>query len=171
MKLYIGNLPWSIDDNSLKDLFAPFGNIEESVLIKDRYSGRSKGFGFVTFSDDASAKKAIAEMHEKKIDGRPLTVSEAKPMVPRDNSQRYENRNNSHKSAEVPMADPSTIDNEVEDDIESETPEVADDDSNEKSIRTDEEAKKDASTDASAAEEAVDAEESTDSESQGCSNC
>ena len=68
MKLYVGNLPWSIDDNALKELFTSYGDVEEAVLIKDKFSGRSKGFGFVTLSDDASAQKAIAEMHEKEID-------------------------------------------------------------------------------------------------------
>ena len=88
MKLYVGNLPWSIDDKALKKLFEQFGDIEEVVLITDKYSGRSKGFGFITFTDDAVAQKAISEMHEKEIDGRALTVSEAKPMVPRDNARR-----------------------------------------------------------------------------------
>ncbi len=77
MKLYVGNLPWSIDDSGLKDLFSDYG-VEEAVLIKDKYSGRSKGFGFVTVSDDNS-EKAISEMNGKEIEGRPLKVSEAKP--------------------------------------------------------------------------------------------
>ncbi|MCK5449431.1 RNA-binding protein [Candidatus Pacearchaeota archaeon] len=87
MKLYVGNLPWSIDENGLKELFANF-TVEEAVLIKDRYSGRSKGFGFVTIADDEAAGKAISEMNEKELEGRKLTVSEAKPMVPRDNASR-----------------------------------------------------------------------------------
>ena len=141
MKLYVGNLPWSIDDNGLKELFTSYGDIEEAVLIKDKFSGRSKGFGFVTFTDDAAAQKAIAEMHEKDVEGRPLTVSEAKPMVPRDDAPRAE----SGESAEAPMANPSEINDVVEDDMD-----------------TVEEAKEDAESDAPAAEKAVEAEESTE---------
>ncbi len=169
MKLYVGNLPWSVDDKALKELFAPFGDIEEAVLIKDKYSGRSKGFGFVTFTDDEAAKKAISEMHEKDVEGRPLTVSEAKPMVPRDNASRYDGHN-SHESSEAPMADPSAIEQEVEDNVEEESaPEIVDDtDTDEKDIDTDEEAKEDAEADTPAVEEAVEAEESTDTGCQGC---
>ena len=78
-KIYVGNLPFSIDQAKLKELFAPFGEMEEAVVISDKFSGRSKGFGFVTFIEDASADKAIAEMNEKDIEGRPLKVNEAKP--------------------------------------------------------------------------------------------
>jgi len=82
MKIYVGNLPWSIDEEGLKKLFEAF-KPEEVSLIKDKFSGRSKGFGFVTIADDESAKKAITELNEKDIDGRPLKVSEAKPMEER----------------------------------------------------------------------------------------
>ncbi|MCX6746637.1 MAG: RNA-binding protein [Candidatus Pacearchaeota archaeon] len=79
MKLYIGNLPFSIDDEGLKNLFSEY-NPEEVSLIKDKFSGRSKGFGFVTISDDEVAKKAISEMNGKDVEGRELKVSEARPM-------------------------------------------------------------------------------------------
>ena len=118
MKLYVGNLPWSIDQNGLKKLFSSY-EIEEAVLITDKYSGRSKGFGFVTIANDEEAKKAISEMHEKDIEGRPLTVSEARPMVPRDNTQRASPEESS--SNEAPMADPSAIENDEE-----ESPEIVD---------------------------------------------
>ena len=157
MKLYVGNLPWSIDDNTLKELFTSYGDIEEAVLIKDKFSGRSKGFGFVTFTDDAAANKAIAEMHEKDVDGRPLTVSEAIPMVPRDDAPRAE----SHESQEAPMANPSDINDAVEDDIEV-IDNNSDAEADEEDIETVEEAKEDAEDDAPAAEEAVKAEESTE---------
>lgn len=78
-KVYVGNLPFSVEQAKLKELFGSFGEIEEAVVISDRYSGRSKGFGFVTFINDADADKAIAEMNEKDIEGRPLKVNEAKP--------------------------------------------------------------------------------------------
>ena len=82
MKVYVGNLPFSVGMEKLKELFASYGEIEEATVISDKFSGRSKGFGFVTFKDDASAKKAIAEMNDKDIEGRPLKVNEAKPMDP-----------------------------------------------------------------------------------------
>jgi|GEM_PF-588690 hypothetical protein len=162
MKLYVGNLPWSIDDRKLKELFESFGDITEAVLIKDKFSGRSKGFGFVTFEDDASAQKAISDMHEKDVDGRPLTVSEAKPMVPRDNAPREAH---SEEASEAPIANSAEINGQVESD---EAPEVVDDDSEaetaEEEIETAEEAKEDASEDDPATEDAVEAEESEETE-------
>jgi len=82
MKIYVGNLEFGIDDAKLKEMFSSYGEIEEATVIKDKFSGRSKGFGFVTFKDDAAAKKAISEMNEKEIEGRKLNVNEAKPMDP-----------------------------------------------------------------------------------------
>jgi len=89
MKLYVGNLPFTIDDAGLKAIFSGY-DVEEAALIKDRYSGRSKGFGFVTIADDEAAKKAISELNGKDIEGRALKVSEAKPMEerPRGDFQR-----------------------------------------------------------------------------------
>ena len=115
MKVYVGNLPWAIDDKALKELFAEFGEIEDSVLIKDKFSNRSKGFGFITFTNDEDANKAISEMHEKEVEGRPLTVSEARPMVKRDNSSREDSPK--EESSEAPMANPSEINNQVEEDV------------------------------------------------------
>ena len=82
-KIYVGNLPFSFDDAALKKLFEEIGEIAESVVIKDRFSGRSKGFGFVTFANKEDVKKAIAELNGEKIEGREIRVSEAKPMSER----------------------------------------------------------------------------------------
>ena len=82
MKLHVGNLPFSVDDNELKEMFSEF-NPEEVTLIKDKFSGRSKGFGFVTISDDEVAQKAVSELNGKDVQGRELKVSEAKPMEDR----------------------------------------------------------------------------------------
>ncbi len=82
-KLYVGNLNFSMDHQKLKDAFSEFGEIEEAVIIQDKFSGRSKGFGFVTFKQDADADKAIAAMNEKEIEGRKITVNEARPMEDR----------------------------------------------------------------------------------------
>ena len=83
MKIYVGNLSFGIDSEKLRELFASFGDIEEATVISDKFSGRSKGFGFVTFSNDEDAKKAIKEMNEKDIEGRTLKVNEARPMEER----------------------------------------------------------------------------------------
>jgi cold-inducible RNA-binding protein len=84
MKVYVGNLPFSVGSAELKELFATYGEVTEATVISDKYSGRSKGFGFVTFADEESAKKAIDEMNGKEVQGRALKVNEAKPMEPRN---------------------------------------------------------------------------------------
>jgi len=78
-KLYVGNLPWSMTNDSLKELFASYGEVVEAVVITDRMSGRSKGFGFVTFADEASAEKAAAEMNGKTVEERQIVVNVARP--------------------------------------------------------------------------------------------
>ncbi len=78
-KIYVGNLPYSVDDGQLQKMFSEFGEISEATMITDKFSGRSKGFGFVTFADEESAKKAISEMNEKEIEGRAIKVAEARP--------------------------------------------------------------------------------------------
>lgn len=83
MKVYVGNLSFDIDSEKLRELFASYGEIEEAIVISDKFSGRSKGFGFVTFKDDEGAKKAISEMNDKEVEGRKLKVNEAKPMEDR----------------------------------------------------------------------------------------
>ncbi len=82
MKVYVGNLPYSVDNEKLNELFKEFGEIEEANVIRNKFSGNSKGFGFVTFKNDEEAKKAIEAMNEKEIEGRKLKVNEAKPMDP-----------------------------------------------------------------------------------------
>jgi cold-inducible RNA-binding protein len=80
MKVYVGNLPFSFGNEELTNLFSPYGEISEAVVIKDKYSGRSKGFGFVSFTEDTSAQKAISEMDGKEVEGRAIKVNEARPM-------------------------------------------------------------------------------------------
>lgn len=84
-KLYVGNLPYSVDSDQLADLFAQAGNVESANVIMDRDSGRSKGFGFVEMSDDNEAQNAISQLNGKDMGGRALNVSEAKPQAPREN--------------------------------------------------------------------------------------
>lgn len=88
MKVYVGNLPFTVNDDKLRELFAPFGEVTEATIIKDKFSGRSKGFGFVTFANDEEANKAIAEMNKKQVEGREITVNEAKPMDPNNRPPR-----------------------------------------------------------------------------------
>lgn len=78
-KLYVGNLPWSMNDQGLREMFMQFGEVSEAVIIMDRQTGRSKGFGFVTFVNDADAERAIVEMENKEIEGRKVVVNVAKP--------------------------------------------------------------------------------------------
>jgi len=77
-KMYVGNLPYSVTSESLGEMFAEFGNVESAVVISDRDSGRSKGFGFVEM-DDAEADAAMEALNGKEIDGRALKVNEARP--------------------------------------------------------------------------------------------
>ena len=79
MKLYVGNLSYDTNENDLRDLFAAYGAVESVAVITDRDSGRSKGFGFVEFSDNAQAQAAITGLNGKDVGGRSLTVSPARP--------------------------------------------------------------------------------------------
>lgn len=78
-KLFVGNIDWGTNDEQLKELFAQHGEVEEAVIIKDKFSGRSKGFGFVTFVNDEDADKAIAALNEYDLNGRNIVVNEARP--------------------------------------------------------------------------------------------
>mgnify|MGYP000844972001 CR=1 FL=1 len=79
MKVYVGNLPFGMGDDDLRQLFEPHGNVDSANVIMDRETGRSRGFGFVEMSDDSSAKNAIRELSDQLAGGRPLVVNEAKP--------------------------------------------------------------------------------------------
>lgn len=82
-KLYVGGLPYSTNDEALKEYFAQAGNVSSAVIIMDKMSGRSKGFGFVEMSNDEEAQNAISMFNDKEFDGRRLTVNEARPMEAR----------------------------------------------------------------------------------------
>ena len=88
MKLYVGNLSYDISNESLENLFAPFGAVRSAQVIQDRDTGRSKGFGFVEMEDDTAARTAMSELNEKDCNGRPLTVNEAKPGEDRGSNER-----------------------------------------------------------------------------------
>jgi cold-inducible RNA-binding protein len=84
-KLFVGSLPWAIDDQGLEDLFKEFGEIMSAKVIMDRETGRSKGFGFVEFADDNAAKAAMDKLNGTEVQGRSIIVSEARPLAPRPN--------------------------------------------------------------------------------------
>ena len=78
-KLYVGNLPFNTTENELQELFLQAGPVQEVMLMQDKFTGKSRGFAFVTMSSDQDAQKAIAEINGKTIEGRALTVNEARP--------------------------------------------------------------------------------------------
>lgn len=84
MKLFVGSLSWDTTDQTLRDAFKRFGEVVEAKVITERDSGRSRGFGFVTFADDDAGRKAISEMNGAELDGRTIRVDEASERKPRD---------------------------------------------------------------------------------------
>jgi len=79
MNIYVGNLPYNVTENDLKDSFAEFGEVTNVNLIIDKFSGRSKGFGFVEMANDAEASAAIEALNESDYSGRNIKVNEARP--------------------------------------------------------------------------------------------
>ncbi len=77
-KIFVGNLPFSVDNNRLQQEFSQFGKVESAKIIMDRNSGRSRGYGFVEFAEKSGADAAIEKMNDHEMDGRKLTVSHAK---------------------------------------------------------------------------------------------
>ncbi len=77
MKIYVGNLPWTIHDPELEELFAPYGEVQSANVVMDRETGRSRGFGFVEMDDEAG-RAAIAELNDKEVQSRRLRISQAK---------------------------------------------------------------------------------------------
>ena len=76
-KVFVGGLPWGVDDDRLREIFEQYGEVSDAKVIQDRDTGRSRGFGFVTFSDDTAAGEAISAMDGKELDGRTIRVNEA----------------------------------------------------------------------------------------------
>ncbi|MDJ0841239.1 MAG: RNA-binding protein [Acidobacteriota bacterium] len=88
MKLFVGNLSWNTAEEDLRDAFSRFGQIDECRIITDRDTGRSRGFGFITYADPDSAQAAMNEMNGSELDGRSLNVNEAKERAPRRDRDR-----------------------------------------------------------------------------------
>ncbi|HEY0060117.1 MAG TPA: RNA-binding protein [Flavisolibacter sp.] len=103
MNIYVSNLSFNIQDEDLREFFAPYGEVTSAKIINDRESGRSRGFGFVEMSDDAASKKAITELDGAAIDGRTIKVMEAKPKEDRParnfgGDKNYNNGNSYNKN-------------------------------------------------------------------------
>jgi RNA recognition motif-containing protein len=84
-KLYVGGLPYSVTDGRLQEIFTEHGTVESARVVSDKFTGQSRGFGFVEMSSGSEAQKAIDALNGTQLDGRTLTVNEAKPMAPRSN--------------------------------------------------------------------------------------
>ncbi|MEK6897403.1 MAG: RNA-binding protein [Nanoarchaeota archaeon] len=98
-RIYVGNLPWSITKIRLEELFSSFGEVEDALVISDKYTGRSRGFGFITFKKDGDADKAISEMNEKEVEGRTLVVKEARPLE----KEKERSQEESHFEEKIPV--------------------------------------------------------------------
>jgi len=83
-KLYVGGIPYSTSEDALREFFSEAGEVESAAIITDRMTGRSRGFGFVEMATEEGAQKAIETINGKELDGRTLSVSEARPMEPRN---------------------------------------------------------------------------------------
>ncbi len=99
MNIFVGNLNYKVEEYDLQSIFADYGEVKSAKLIKDRMTGRSKGFGFVEMDDEAEAKKAIQELNGAVLENREMVVNEAKPRenngggnFRRDNNRSYNNR-------------------------------------------------------------------------------
>lgn len=86
--IYVGNLPYSVTDQELEELFKPFGAVTSARVISDKYSGQSKGFGFVEMEEAKEAQAAIEALNGKEMGGRAITVNEAKPKTERRGGER-----------------------------------------------------------------------------------
>jgi len=82
-RLFVGSLSWNTNDQGLRAAFERFGTVDDAKVIEDRETGRSRGFGFVTFSEESAAQTAIDEMNGAELDGRTLLVNEAQERAPR----------------------------------------------------------------------------------------
>ena len=92
MNIYVSNLSFNVQDEDLKDFFAPYGEVTSAKVITDRETGRSRGFGFVEMADDAASQKAITELNGATVENRQINVSEAKPREDRGSNGGGGNR-------------------------------------------------------------------------------
>ena len=102
MNIYVSNLSFNVQDEDLREFFAPYGEVTSAKIINDRESGKSRGFGFVEMSDDEASKKAVAELDGATVEGRTIKVMEAKPKEDRparsNGGGGYNNSNSYNKN-------------------------------------------------------------------------
>lgn len=89
MNIFVSNLSFQVQDQDLLEIFAEYGEVSSAKVITDKFSGRSRGFGFVEMSSDEDAKKAIAELDQAEVDGRTISVAEAKPREQRPERKSF----------------------------------------------------------------------------------
>jgi RNA recognition motif-containing protein len=85
MNIYVSNLDFNVSDEDLKQFFTPYGEVTSAKVINDKFTGKSRGFGFVEMADNEAAKKAIETLNESTVDGRAIKVTEARPKEDRPN--------------------------------------------------------------------------------------
>jgi RNA recognition motif-containing protein len=88
MNIYVGNLSYNVTQDELRELFSAYGEISTASIISDKFTGQSKGFGFVEMPQESQAREAISELNGKEINGRALTVNEARPRAERPQRRR-----------------------------------------------------------------------------------
>lgn len=101
MNIYVSNLSFNVQDEDLREFFAPYGEVSSAKIINDRETGRSRGFGFVEMPDDEASRKAIAELDGATVENRTIKVMEAKPKEDRparSNGGGFNNRNSYNKN-------------------------------------------------------------------------
>lgn len=87
MNIFVGNLSYQLHEEDLEQLFGEFGEVASAKIISDKFTGRSKGFGFIEMPNDEEATKAIDSLNDKDVEGRPMKVNKALPPKPRDNNR------------------------------------------------------------------------------------
>ena len=92
MNIYVGNLPYSVNDQGLRSLFEQYGNVASVKIVMDQITGKSKGFAFVDMGDESEALAAIEALNGKEFEGRTIVVNKAKPRAPRENKPHFQRR-------------------------------------------------------------------------------
>lgn len=105
MNIYVGNLVYAMTDEELRALFEQFGQVDSANVIKDKMTGRSRGYGFVTMNDDSQAKAALEGLNSKEVQGRKIVVSESRPREDKGNrgGRRFDNNRRSNWNSDRPQ--------------------------------------------------------------------
>ena len=98
MNIYVSNLSFNVQDEDLREFFTEYGEVSSAKVITDKFTGKSRGFGFVEMPDDAAAQKAIAELDQASVENRTIRVMEAKPKEDRKPRSNFSARNNFSRS-------------------------------------------------------------------------